>query len=83
MEKHWHSSYVVQNIENKGISLFLKFDILDFYPSISKDLLINAINFVKSTAPIDKKIIKTILMPTNRYYSNMKSGLKKTILILM
>ena len=43
-----------QNIENKDISSFVKFDIVDFYPSTSKDLLINAINFAD-------KIIKTIL----------------------
>ena len=50
-----------QNIENKEISSFIKFDIVDFYPSISKDLLTNAINFAKSITPIDDKIIKTIL----------------------
>ena len=58
-----------QNIENKEISSFIKFDIVDFYSFISKGLLINAINFVK---------------PANCYYSTkMKSGLKKTVLILM
>ena len=50
-----------QNIENKNISLFIKFDIVDFYPSISNNFLINAINFAKSITPIDDKIIKTIL----------------------
>ena len=50
-----------QNIENTDISLFIKFDIVDFYPSISKDLLINAIKFAKSITPIDDNIIKTIV----------------------
>ena len=50
-----------KNIENNHISLFIKFDIVDFYPSGSKDLLMNAINFTKSIAPIHHKIIKTIL----------------------
>ena len=45
-----------QNIENKDISSFIKFDIVDFYPSISKDLSINAINFAKFITPIDDKI---------------------------
>ena len=73
-----------QNIENKEISSFIKFDIVDFYPSISKDLLINAINFAKSITPIDDKIIKTILHARKSIlFKKMKSGLKKTILILM
>ena len=50
-----------QNIENKDISSFIKFDIVVFYSSIWKDLLINAINFAKSITTIDDKVIKTIL----------------------
>ena len=50
-----------QNIENKDISSFTKLDTFNFYPSISKDLLVNAINFPKSVTPIDDKVIKTIL----------------------
>ena len=34
---------------------------ISFYPLISKNLLINAINFATSIPPIDKKSIKTIL----------------------
>ena len=41
-----------QNIENKDTSSFIKFDIVTFYPFISKDLLINAINFAKSLTPL-------------------------------
>ena len=52
-----------QNTENKDINSFIKFDIVDFYPSISKDLLINAVNFPKSITPINDKINKTILHP--------------------
>ena len=39
----------------------MKFYIFKFYLFISKDNLINAINFVKSIAPIDDKIMKTVL----------------------
>ena len=39
----------------------MKFYIFEFYPSISKDNLINAINFAKSITPIDDKISKTAL----------------------
>ena len=41
--------------------MFTKFDNVDFYSCIWKDLFINAINFTKSITPIDDKIIKTIL----------------------
>ena len=62
--KQWRNTDAVvmwfQNIKNKDISLFIKFDIVDFYP-ISKDLLINAITFAKSITPIDDKIIKTYI----------------------
>ena len=50
-----------QNIENKDISLFIKFGIVNFYPSISNNFLINANKFAKSITPTDDKIIKTIL----------------------
>ena len=50
-----------QNIENEQIALFVKLDIINFYPCISKDLLMNAVNFAKSITPIDDKIITTTL----------------------
>ena len=77
-----------QNIENKGISSFIKFDIVNFYPSISTDLLVNVYPSVLKDLLINtmqfSKLLKLYYMPTNRYYSTkMRSGLKKTILILM
>ena len=50
-----------QNIDDKDICSFKTFDIVDLYPSVSKDLLINAINFAKSITPTDDRIVKTIL----------------------
>ena len=50
-----------KNIKSKSSSSFIKFDIVDFYPSISKDLLLKAINFAKSVTPIQDKFIETIL----------------------
>ena len=50
-----------QNIENKDISLFIKFDIVDFCPSISKNLIMNSINSAKSITTTDDKIIETTL----------------------
>ena len=45
-----------KNIKSKSSSSFIKFDIVDFYPSISKDLLLKAINFAKSITPIEDKL---------------------------
>ena len=50
-----------KNIKTKSSSSFIKFDIVDFYPSISKDLLLKAINFAKSVTPIQDKFTETIL----------------------
>ena len=37
-----------KNIKSKSNSSFIKFDIVNFYPSISKELLLKVINFAKS-----------------------------------
>ena len=50
-----------KGIKNKEKSSFTKFGIVDFYPSISKDLLTNAINCACIVTTIDKKVIDTIV----------------------
>ena len=50
-----------KNIKSKSSSSFIKFDIVDFYLSISEDLLLKAINFSKSITPIQDKLIENIL----------------------
>ena len=61
----WRNTQAVitwfENIKSKSSSSVIKFDIVDFYPSISKDLLLEAINFAKSVTPIQDKFIETIL----------------------
>ena len=61
--KQWRKTEVVvlwlKNTENN--SLFIKFDIVDFYTSMLKELLLEAVNFAKSKKSIDDKFIKTIL----------------------
>ena len=61
----WRNTQAVitwfKNIKNKSSSSFIKFDIADFHTSISKDLLLKAINFAKSITPIQDKFIETIL----------------------
>ena len=58
----WRNTQAVitwfKNIKSKSSSSFI---IVDFYPSISKDLLLKAINFAKSVTPIQDKFIETIL----------------------
>ena len=61
----WRNTQAVttwfKNIKSKSSSSFIKFNIVDFYPSISKDLSLKAINFAKSVTPIQDKFTETIL----------------------
>ena len=47
-------------IEKKQSSSFIKFDIVNFYPSITKELLTKSINYAKSITSIEEKVITTI-----------------------
>ena len=49
-----------KTIKNKRKSSFIKFDIVEFYPSISKELLSKAIKYAQSVTTIEEKVIKTI-----------------------
>ena len=51
----------LMEIKNKEKNDFTIFDIVDFYPSISKDLLTNAINFDSTITSIDQNTIETIM----------------------
>ena len=46
-------------IENKRRSSFIKLDIVDFYPSISKELLTKSINYAKSITTIEEEEVIT------------------------
>ena len=48
------------NIENKKDCSFIQFDIKEFYPSITEDILEGAISFAKSLMDIDDHKIRTI-----------------------
>ena len=50
-----------KNIKSKSSSSFIKFDNVDFYLSITRNLLLKAINFAKSVTPIQDTFIETIL----------------------
>ena len=48
---------------NKSSKQFLQFDIVEYYPSISEELLKKALDFAKSTIPgvVDEKTVEIIL----------------------
>ena len=60
----WQNTQAViawlKSIDNKKSSSFIKFDIVDFYPSITKELLTKSINYAKSTTTIEDEVITTI-----------------------
>ena len=59
-----NTSSVIQwfkNIENKSQYTFIQFDIVDFYPSISKDILQKAIEFGKKFTKISKQDIEILM----------------------
>ena len=46
---------------SKEKSEFIKFDIVDFYPSITEELLIKSLNYAKSIKAIDENVVKVIM----------------------
>ena len=52
-------------IKNKGKSYFIKFDIVEFYPSTSKELLLKTIEYAQSVITIEEKVINTIYHARN------------------
>jgi hypothetical protein len=49
-----------KNLQNKGNARFIKFDIVEFYPSISESLLDSAISYANSISPIPSDVITII-----------------------
>ena len=60
----WQNTQAVitwfKSIENKGSSSFITFDIVDLYPSITKELLTKSMNYAKSLTTIEEEVIATI-----------------------
>ena len=44
-----------RKIKNKSKASFIQFDIIDFYPSISKKILIDSINYAREYIDITKE----------------------------
>ena len=72
-----------KGIKNTKKSSFTKFDIVDFYPSISKNLLTNAIKFAIQSQVLTKKVIDTIMHSRKSLlFSNNEIWVKKEIPVL-
>ena len=58
----WESSTLTTrpNLQNKQKHRFIKFDIADFYPSITEHLLERSIKYAKSFALIEHKTLEAI-----------------------
>ena len=59
MNQSRNTKFVVESfkaIENKSKSSSIKFDIVEFYPSISKELLPKAVKYAQSVTTIEKKL---------------------------
>ena len=64
MFNHWQNTDSVlrwfKELENKQTMSFIQFDICEFYPSISEDLLRKAIDFAKQYEKISAEEIKIV-----------------------
>ena len=68
-----------RKIKNKSKASFIQFDIIDFYPSISKKILIGSINYAKEYIDITKEQYDIILACRKTVFGNngstwIKSG---------
>ena len=63
---HWKNTSTAikwfENLQNKQKRRFIKFDIPDFYPSITEHLLERFIEYAKKFATIEHKTLKAILL---------------------
>ena len=50
-----------KQIPSKEKSKFIKFDIVDFYPLITEELLMKSLNYAKSIEAIDENVVKVIM----------------------
>ena len=78
----WRNSSTVidwfKNIDNKDKCRFLKFDIVDFYPSISEKLLENALNFARTATDVPDSTVNIInLARKSLVFDNKKTAWEK------
>ena len=78
----WKNSFEViewfSNVQNKTKKCFINFDIVNFYPSITENHLISAINFAKKYTTIEDKDINLIKHTCKSILTfNKKTWIKK------
>ena len=79
----WQETSTVINwfksIKNKKKCIFMQFDIEEFYPSISKELLLKAITYAKNLVNISDEDINTIMHSRRSLlFNNTNTWIKKT-----
>ena len=66
----WRNSYDTiewfRKIKNKSKTTFMQFDIIDFYPSITKNTLIDSINYARKYVEIFEEQYDIILACTKK-----------------
>ena len=67
-----------RNIKNKSKTTFTQFDIIDFYPSITKKVLIDSINYARKYAEITEEQYQIILVRRKTALKNNRSTWVKT-----
>ena len=67
-----------KKIKNKSKAIFTQFDIIDFYPSITKNTLIDSINYARKYVEITEEQYKIILACRKTVLTNDRSMWVKT-----
>ena len=67
-----------KELQNKQKLLFIQFDVVDFYGSISEDLVKNSLTFAARYVDIGPEVKKTILQAANSFlFSENQEWIKK------
>ena len=79
----WHNTSDVincfKNIQNKNECTFVQFDIEEFYPSISKELLLKSLTYAEQYATIPERNKKLIINSRKSLlFANNEHWVKKT-----
>ena len=78
----WRNSYDTiewfRKVKNKSKATFMQFDIIDFYPSISKNILIDSINYSRKYVDITKEQYDIILACRKTVKKNNESTCGKS-----
>ena len=78
----WENSYDaiewLKKIKNKSKATFMQFDIIDFYPSIAKNTLIDSINYARKYVEITEEQYEIILSCRKTVLKNNRSTWVKT-----